>query len=131
MGDPVGSEATENSSSSDDEFFRPDAAPNDIFIGDLGAPSIHAIIWLSTCSQNAAHSHLSHPTGRSEDERLAKEQILKRRLDSVSQLSALYEAQLHASLAELHARRDAFHRAGSFSGTQQGMIYFTYLLLSW
>ena len=66
----------------------------------------------------AAHSHLLPLAGRSEDERLAKEQIISRRLDSVRQLCSLYEAQLQASLAELHARQDAFHHTGHFSGTQ-------------
>ena len=51
MGDPAGCEATENSSSSDDGFFTADAAPNDVFIGDLGAPPTDTVMWLNTWLQ--------------------------------------------------------------------------------
>ena len=56
-------------------------------------------------------AHLVHGlfTERSPEEKLSMEQICKRRLAMLKELSGLYEAQLKATLLELRLRHDTLH----------------------
>ena len=61
-------------------------------------------------------------TERSQEEKLSMEQICKRRLAMLKELSALYEAQLKATLLELRLRHDTLHGGSRPAAGSVGLV---------